>query len=51
MPLKLNVKIVFDFDEDCYRVFIDELKGIEGFGQTEQEALDDFYERLDKELS
>ena len=51
MPLRLDVKIVFDFDEDCYRVFIDGIKNVEGIGQTEPEAIEDFYAKLDREMN
>lgn len=50
MAMKFPVKISFDFDENEYVVFVDGIKGIEGHGQTEQEAIDDFYKRLDSKL-
>lgn len=45
--MKLAVKITYDFDEDEFVCFVERLK-IEGRGQTEQEAIDNFQIQLDK---
>lgn len=50
MAMKFPVKISFDFDEGEYVVFIDGIKGIEGHGPTEQEAIDNFYDQLNRKL-
>lgn len=50
--MKFPIKIVYDIDEQAYRVFVDGIKNIEGFGSTESEALDNFiynYEKIIKE--
>ena len=44
------IKIVWDFDESEYIVFIEGISGIEGRGPTEQEAIEDFNENYDKAL-
>lgn len=49
MGLKLPIKIVYDFDEEIYYVFVEQLS-IEGSGITEQEAVADFFVNLDKEM-
>lgn len=46
MSINYKIKIVYDFDERVYRVFVDGMKDIEGFGNTEQEAVEDFNKRI-----
>jgi predicted RNase H-like HicB family nuclease len=46
--MKFKIKIVFDFDENEYVVFVSELGGIEGRGATEQEAIENFHIELER---
>jgi predicted RNase H-like HicB family nuclease len=45
--MKLAVKITYDFDEGEFVCVVERLQ-IEGRGQTEQEAIDNFQIQLDK---
>jgi predicted RNase H-like HicB family nuclease len=42
--------MIFDFDEQEYVVFVDGIADIEGRGVTEQEAIDNFQDRMTKEF-
>jgi predicted RNase H-like HicB family nuclease len=46
--MKLPIKIVYLVDEQEYCVFVDGLKGIEGRGESEEDAIDDFKIQCDK---
>lgn len=48
--LSYKIKIVFDIIEKQYIVFVDGIKNIQGFGDTEQEAIDDFNKTLQRKL-
>ncbi len=50
MSLNYKIKIVYDFDEGHYIVFVDGISNIEGYGQTEQDAIQNFKQLLSKEL-
>lgn len=45
--MRFKVKIIYDTDESQYIVFIDGIRGIEGYGDTEQEAINDFTNRYE----
>jgi predicted RNase H-like HicB family nuclease len=40
--MKYKIKLIFDQEENEYVVFIDGVKGFEGRGETELEAIEDF---------
>lgn len=46
--MKFKIKIVFDFDEGLYRVFVDGIKELEGRGDTEVKAIADFFINYDE---
>lgn len=48
--MKKNIKIVWDFDEKEYVVFVEGMTGIEGRGSSEKEAIGNFQINLDKRL-
>ena len=50
--MKYPIRIVYDHEEHEYLVFIGGISNIEGHGETEKEAIEDFrknYEMLMKE--
>lgn len=46
--LKYKIKIIFDFDEDEFVVFASGLEGLEGRGETEESAINDFREKYER---
>ena len=49
--MRYSIKIIYDTEDRQYVVFVDGMKGIEGFGQTEAEAIEDFNVILKQKLS
>jgi predicted RNase H-like HicB family nuclease len=47
---KFPIKIVYNFEDSEYMVFVDGIKGLEGYGSTEEEAIADFYNMMEKEM-
>ena len=50
MSLNYKIKIVYDFEESQYVIFVYGIRDIEGYGQTEEEALKDFEEQFQRKL-
>lgn len=48
MSLKYKVKVVFVAEDDEYVCFIEGMKGVEGYGSTEYEAIEDFQRQLER---
>lgn len=46
--MKFKIKIIFDFDEGLYKVFVDGIKDLEGHGETEIQAISDFFNNYDE---
>ena len=49
MSLNYKIKIIYDMEEHEYVVFVEGID-VEGFGQTEQEAIEDFELNLKRKL-
>jgi len=46
--MKLNIKIIYNTEDNEYCIFVDGIRDIVGYGATEEEALNDFYRTLHK---
>lgn len=46
--MRFPIKIVYNFDEEIYYVFAEQYPSIEGCGLIEQEAVEDFFAKLEK---
>jgi predicted RNase H-like HicB family nuclease len=47
---RFPIKIVYLHEEGEYLVFVDGIKGLEGHGATEEEAIQDFYNLMEREM-
>jgi predicted RNase H-like HicB family nuclease len=47
MSLKYKVKVIFLAEDNEYVCFVDGMKGITGYGDTEHEAIEDFEKALE----
>lgn len=46
--MNFKIKIAIDFDDGGYIVFVDGIPGLEGHGDTEVQAIMDFFNNYDK---
>jgi predicted RNase H-like HicB family nuclease len=49
--MQLPIKIVYDAEEKEYVVFVDGLRGLEGHGETEEDAIADFHKCVERQCS
>lgn len=49
--MTFKIKIIFNIVDQEYIVFVDGINNIEGYGSTEQEAIEDFEKNLKLKLS
>jgi predicted RNase H-like HicB family nuclease len=48
--MRLKIKMIYDFDEDQYVVFVEGIVGLEGVGKSEQEAIENFNTVYDRAM-